>query len=457
MNNGAAIKVLIIEDEKNIRRGLAMGLASSDIRVEEAENGRDGLKSFQSGAHEIVITDLKLPGDLDGLDVVRSIKAQAPETLIIVITAHGSVETAVEAMRCGAFDFIPKPVDLNLIRQQVKKAAERRRLVSENRRLKKQLAASGWNSDIIGVSEATTRMLKQIHQVADTDVTVLIHGESGSGKELAARAIHGLSRRSEGPFIPVNLGALPDTLMESELFGHEKGAFTDAKTQKTGRFEEANGGSLFLDEITETTPKSQLDLLRTLEERSFRRLGGSRLIEVDTRILSATNKNIETLIQEGKFREDLFYRLNVVPLRVPPLRERTEDIPLLIEKFLETFCSLHHRSMKRFSRSAINQLLIDPWRGNIRELKNLVERLVVTVEADEITQEDLPEKPNVSSSMGGENDDSSTLSSAVEAAEKQAIVNALKTCRFNRTNAAGLLDVSVRTLHYKMSRYNIRD
>lgn len=432
MNNGAAIKVLIIEDEKNIRRGLAMGLASSDISVEEAENGRDGLKSFQSGAHEIVITDLKLPGDLDGLGVVRTIKAQAPETLIIVITAHGSVETAVEAMRCGAFDFIPKPVDLNLIRQQVKKAAERRRLVSENRRLKKQLAASGWNPDIIGVSEATTRMLKQIHQIADTDVTVLIHGESGSGKELAARAIHGLSRRSEG-------------------------AFTDAKTQKTGRFEEAHGGSLFLDEITETTPRSQLDLLRTLEERSFRRLGGSRLIKVDARILSGTNKNIETLIQEGKFREDLFYRLNVVPLRVPPLRERTEDIPLLIEKFLETFCSLHHRSMKRFSRSAINQLLIDPWRGNIRELKNLVERLVVTVEADEITQEDLPEKPNVSSSMGGDHEDSSTLSSAVEAAEKQAIVNALKTCRFNRTSAAGLLDVSVRTLHYKMSRYNIRD
>lgn len=455
MKKTVPIKVLIIEDETNIRRGLAKGLASSDIRIDEAEDGQQGLELFESDRHDIIITDLKLPGDLDGLDLVRFIHKHSPESMIIVITAHGSVETAVEAMRHGAFDFIPKPVDLNLIRQQVRKAVERRQLLAENRTLKKQLAASGWNSEIIGVSEATTRMLKEIQQVADTDVTVLIHGESGSGKELAARAIHGLSRRSEGPFIPVNLGALPDTLMESELFGHEKGAFTDAKIQKTGRFEEAHGGSLFLDEITETSAKSQLDLLRALEERSFRRLGGSRLISFDARILSATNKDIENLIQEGKFREDLYYRLNVVPLRIPPLRERTEDIPLLVEKFLELFCGLHHRASKKLSKAALNQLIIDPWKGNIRELKNLIERLVVTVEDQEIQLEDLPLRKT--SNPDGDAVQNETLSDAVESAEKEAILKALKICRFNRTQAANQLKISVRSLHYKMSRYNIRD
>lgn len=455
MKKTAPIKVLIIEDETNIRRGLAKGLASSDIRIDEAEDGQQGLDLFESDRHDIIITDLKLPGDLDGLDLVRLIHKQSPESMIIVITAHGSVETAVEAMRQGAFDFIPKPVDLNLIRQQVRKAVERRQLLAENRNLKKQLAASGWNSEIIGVSEATTRMLKEIQQVADTDVTVLIHGESGSGKELAAHAIHGLSRRSEGPFIPVNLGALPDTLMESELFGHEKGAFTDAKIQKTGRFEEAHGGSLFLDEITETSAKSQLDLLRALEERSFRRLGGSKLISFDARILSATNKDIENLIQEGKFREDLYYRLNVVPLRIPPLRERTEDIPLLVEKFLELFCGLHHRASKKLSKAALNQLVIDPWKGNIRELKNLIERLVVTVEDQEIQLEDLPLRKT--SNPDGDAAQNETLSDAVESAEKEAILKALKICRFNRTQAANQLKISVRSLHYKMSRYNIRD
>ncbi len=455
MKKAAPIKVLIIEDETNIRRGLAKGLASQDIRIDEAEEGQRGISLFESERHDIVITDLKLPGELDGLDLVRLMNKKAPETMIIVITAHGSVETAVEAMRHGAFDFIPKPVDLNLIRQQVRKAVERKRLVAENRSLKKQLAASGWNSDIIGVSEATTRMLKEIQQVADTDVTVLIHGESGSGKELAAQAIHGLSRRSEGPFVPVNLGALPDTLMESELFGHEKGAFTDAKIQKTGRFEEANGGSLFLDEITETSAKSQLDLLRALEERSFRRLGGSKLISFDARILSATNKDIERLIQEGKFREDLYYRLNVVPLRIPPLRERSEDIPLLVENFLSVFSSLHQRPQKKVSKSAMNQLIVDPWNGNIRELKNLIERLVVTVANKEIQLEDLPPRKFVQKES--EIQSESTLSSAVEAAEKEAIIRALKICRFNRTQAANQLQISVRSLHYKMSRYNIRD
>ena len=276
-----------------------------------------------------MITDLRLPGQIDGLEVVKRIHERRPETHTIVITAHGTVSTAVEAMRRGAFDFIAKPIDLNVIRHQVHKAAEHHRLVDENRRLREQLAETGRRP----TSSATARPLRtscdrSARWLGPTQ-PYLILGESGTGKELTAHAIHQLSDRREQPFVTVNLGALPDTLLESELFGHEQGAFTDARRQKVGRFESANGGTIFLDEITETSFKSQVDLLRVLEERELRRLGGDHVIPVDVRVISATNKDIEQLVREGTFREDLYYRLNVVPIRVPPLRERREDIPLL--------------------------------------------------------------------------------------------------------------------------------
>jgi two-component system response regulator AtoC len=450
MSDDGGLKLLIIDDEPNIRTGLAKGLQAEADLIEEAGDGTEGLSLFEKSGHEIVITDLRLPGTIDGLEVVRRIQARRPETHTIVITAYGSVESAVEAMRCNAFDFITKPIDLEVIRRQVRKAADHHRLVAENRRLREQLAASGATPEIIGNCAATQDVLRQIRQVARTDATVLILGESGTGKELIARAIHRLSDRREGPFITVNLGALPDTLLESELFGHEQGAFTDARRQKIGRFEMAHGGTIFLDEITECSPKSQIDLLRVLEERELRRLGGERIIPIDVRVVSATNKDMEELIRGGTFREDLYYRLNVVPIRVPPLRQRREDIPLLVDHFLAHFSDRHRRSAKRVSAEAIRVLMASNWPGNIRQLRNLVERLVVTVDDEVIHAEDLP--PELRQTPPGT---ACTLAEAVEEAERHAILRALAQCDFHRERTARLLDISVRSLHYKMSRLGI--
>jgi two-component system NtrC family response regulator len=444
------LKILIIDDEPNIRTGLCKGLQNEADVVEEATDGTDGLTKFERTGHEIVITDLRLPGEVDGLEVVKRIHERRPETHTIVITAHGTVATAVEAMRRGAFDFIAKPIDLNVIRHQVQKAAEHHRLVAENRRLREQLAEMGGTPEIVGNCAATQDVLRQIRQVAPTDATVLLLGESGTGKELTARAIHQLSERRENPFVTVTLGALPDSLLESELFGHEQGAFTDARRQKVGRIEAAAGGTLFLDEITETSPKSQVDLLRVLEEREFRRLGGDHTIAADVRIISATNKDIVQMVTEGTFREDLYYRLNVVPMRVPPLRERREDIPLLVEHFLGRFCERHRRAPKRFATEAMRTLVAHDWPGNIRQLRNVVERLVVTVEGDVIHADDLPSETHASPPGAAQ-----TLTDAVEQVEKQAILAALAACDYHRERTAQLLNVSVRTLHYKMNRYGL--
>ncbi len=444
------LSLLIVDDEPNIRAGLAKGLAKDATFIDQSPNGADALQKFAESHHDIVVTDLRLPGSIDGLDLVHRIHEQRPETQIIVITAYGTVETAVEAMKGGAFDFVSKPVDLGVIRHQVQKAAEHRQLVRENRRLREELADAGRLPEIVGNCVATQDVLRQIRQVAATDATVLIHGESGTGKELTARAIHMLSDRRENPFVPVNLGAMPDTLLESELFGHEKGAFTDAMRRKIGRFEFAQGGTIFLDEITETTARSQVDLLRVLEEREFRRLGGDELISLDVRVISATNKNIEELVAKDEFREDLYYRLNVVPIRVPPLRERHEDIPLLLEHYLTYFCERHHREQKRFATEAIRALVAHRWPGNIRQLRNLVERLVVTVEGTTIHIEDLPQETRESPAA-----EVGTLSLAVEEAEKRAILAAMAACDHHRERTAKMLDISVRTLHYKMNRYGL--
>lgn len=444
------LKILIVDDEPNIRTGLAKGLGGLAATIDVAADAEQGLAKFEKVGHEIVLTDVRLPGNWDGLDLVAKIHDQRPETHILVITAFGTVETAVEAMRRGAYDFVTKPIDLNVIRHQVQQAASHLRLSLENRRLRTQLAATGEIPEIIGSCSATHDLLRQIRQVARTDATVLILGESGTGKELAARAIHDLSERRDGPFVTVNLGALPDSLLESELFGHEQGAFTDARRKKIGRFEEAQQGTLFLDEITETSTKSQVDLLRVLEQREFRRLGGDKTIPVDARIISATNKDVDVLVKNGEFREDLFYRLNVIPIRTPPLRERREDIPLLVDHFVQHFSHRYGRAAKRFSPEATRTLAAAAWPGNIRQLRNVVERLVVTVENDVIHLKDLPvELQTRPEGAAG------TLAEAVEAAEKQAIVAALAACDYHRERTAGMLDISVRTLHYKMNRYGL--
>ncbi|TWT47886.1 Transcriptional regulatory protein ZraR [Thalassoglobus neptunius] len=444
--------ILIVDDEPNIRSGLAKGLERHAELITTAGSVNEAVDILVKQTVHLVIVDVRLPGDRDGLDLVSFVHRNCSATTI-VITAHGTVETAVEAMRRGAFDFITKPVDLNLIREQVARAADHYKLQAENRILKGKLAEAGEIVGIVGNCRALKDVLDQIRQVADTDATILVRGESGTGKELIARAIHDLSHRSNGPFIPMNLGALPETLLESELFGHEKGAFTGALRQKPGCFEQALSGTLFLDEITEIPPKSQVDLLRVLETGRFARIGGEEMLTSDARIVSATNRDIEQLVEEGTFREDLFYRLNIVPIEVPPLRQRREDIPLLIAYFLHHFCHRHQRPEKSLDSDAVQLLVQANWPGNIRQLRNVIERLVVTVGRDVIQAKDLPTEFSVSNDQTEK--ESRSLAEVTEAAERNAIQNALTMNNCHREQTAKVLGISVRTLHYKMSRYNL--
>ncbi|MCA9068125.1 MAG: sigma-54-dependent Fis family transcriptional regulator, partial [Planctomycetaceae bacterium] len=344
-----------------------------------------------------------------------------------------------------------KPVDLDVIRLFVQKAKERHQLLLENRTLKERLAEAGEITGIVSASQEMQELFQLIRQVATTDATVLIRGESGTGKELIARAIHDLSPRSESRFVPVNLGALPETLLESELFGYEKGAFSGASRQKSGCFELANGGTLFLDEVTEMSAKSQVDLLRVLETHEFFRLGGEKPFTTDARILAATNRDISELIEKGTFREDLYYRLNVVPVDVPALRQRRDDIPLLIEHFLGVFAIRYKRPAKVLSSEALDVLQRYDWPGNIRQLRNVMERLSVTAKGEEITVEMIP--PELMSP--GTSRSPQTLAAVVEQAEIEAIKKTLEECDDHRERTAKQLDISVRTLHYKMNRYGL--
>jgi DNA-binding NtrC family response regulator len=445
--------ILVVDDEPNIRLGLAKGLKELAERIDTAADAIEGIRLLDENKYHLIIADVRLPGDLSGLELVSEAIKRHPGIAAIVITAHGTVETAVEAMRRGAFDFITKPVDLNLIRQQVKKALEHTLLQAENRELKSRLAAAGEIAGIIGKCAAMQDIFQQVRQVAQTDATVLIQGESGTGKELIAQALHDLSDRKEGPFVAVNLGALPETLLESELFGHEKGSFTGAARQKPGCFERATGGTLFLDEVTEMPVKSQVDLLRVLESGQYTRVGGETVLTADARLISATNKDILELIENGSFREDLYYRLHIVPIHLPSLRERREDIPMLAEHYLKHFCDRHHRENKQFSSEAMQQLSMAPWPGNVRQLRNLVERVVVTISDTVIEADQLPKDLSPRSERA--NLLPQSLAEAAEAAEKLAIQNALLISDCHRETTARTLGISVRTLHYKMSRYGL--
>ena len=453
MPENLPFSVLIVDDEPNIRSGLAKGLVNEVDFVDTASSVNEALEKFDAGNFQLVITDVRMPGERNGLDLVSLVQQRKPETTSIVITAHGTVESAVEAMKRGAFDFITKPVDLNLIRQQVSKAAEHYRLRNENLELRSKLAAAGEISGIIGNCGALQEVLEQIRQVAPTDATVLIQGESGTGKELMARAIHDLSNRAGGPFVAMNLGAFPESLLESELFGHEKGSFTGASRQKPGCFEQAFGGTLFLDEITEIPTKSQVDLLRVLETGYFTRVGGEQVLRSDARIVSATNRNIQDLVEEGTFREDLYYRLNIIPIHVPPLRSRREDIPLLIKHFLDHFCLRHRRAPKVLDAAAMKLLTENAWPGNIRQLRNVIERLVITSQSEEIQCKDLPSE--LTKTLKEDTALKGSLVEIAEAAEKLAIAQALSANEFHRERTAKALAISVRTLHYKMNRYNL--
>ncbi len=446
-------RILIVDDEPNIRSGLAKGLVTFADQIETAASANEAIDKFKANHFQLVIADVRMPGDRDGLDLISLVKQYNPDTAIIVITAHGSLETAIDAMRRGAFDFINKPIDLNLIRQRVAKAIERHRLQNENQQLKRKLVAAGEISGIVGNSQTVKDLFARIRQIATTNASVLIQGESGTGKELMARAIHDLSDRSNHPFVTVNLGALPRLLIETELFGHESEAPNEVIRHNPGCFEKAAGGTLFLDEITEIPLKNQVELMRVLETQRFTRIGSNTVQESDIRFVSATNRDVGELLQEGTFREDLYYRLNVVPLYIPPLRSRRSDIPLLVEHFLDRFCQRHGRPAKTFSAEAMQCMIAARWPGNVRQLRNVIERIVVIAAGDEIRVDDLPLElrtptPATSHSL-------QTLAEATESAEKSAITAALIANDHHREQTARSLSISVRTLHYKMNKYDL--
>ena len=450
----AGADIVIVEDEVNIRTALATMLEKRGHRARLAASGEEAMALFEAGGADLVITDLKMPG-MGGIEFVRQIKAQWPETEVLVMTAYGSIETAVEAMRLGAYDYIAKPIDRERFPVLVAKALERRSLAQENRLLRDRLDTRIRFESMIGESEPMQRVYAFVDMVASTDVTVLVAGESGTGKELVARALHHRSPRATGPFVTVNCGALPENLLESELFGYEKGAFTGATGTKVGRFELAHGGALFLDEVGELSLKSQVDFLRVLETKEFRRLGGTKLVKVDTRFIAATNRNLEEEVKEGRFREDLYYRLNVVPIRLPPLRERAEDIPLMVERFLREFSAQHQRALQVVSPEALRLLRLYSWPGNIRQLRNVIERLVVTVPEHTIQPQDLPEE--IQASKEGARTMLITLGISLEEIEREVIRRTLAEVTNHREKAAKLLGISLRALQYKIKEYGIKD
>ncbi|HKR81221.1 MAG TPA: sigma-54 dependent transcriptional regulator [Nitrospira sp.] len=450
----ASSRILVVDDELNIREALVTLLKKKQYQVRGAGTAEEALEGLQSTTADLILTDLKMPG-IGGMEFLRQLKQKWPEIEVLVMTAFGSIETAVEAMRCGAYDYLTKPIDRERLAVVVEKALERHALACENKQLKDRLETRTRFDQMIGESEPMQRLYSLVEMVADSDVTVLLTGESGTGKELVARAIHHKSHRANGPFVTLNCGALPENLFESELFGYEKGAFTGATTNKMGRFELADGGTLLLDEVGELSLKSQVDFLRVLETKEFRRLGGTKIVKVDARIVAATNRNLEVAVKEGEFREDLYYRLNVVPLHLPPLRERGDDIPLLTDRFMAEFWAQHHRQPKEISRQAMRLLRLYAWPGNIRQLRNLIERLVVTVKSAVIEPEHLPEEVQAS------REDARTmvvsLGSPLKEIEREAIRRTLVEVTNHREKAAKLLGISLRALHYKIKEYGIRE
>ena len=375
--DNSKVRILVVDDEQGLCAGLQEGLRREGYQVDAVTDAGTARKLAGQGLYNLVISDVKMPGT-GGLELLAQIRESSRETLFILMTAFGTVENAVEAMRLGAYDYLPKPIDLKRLRIQVQKALEYQTVVVENNELRARLQKRSEPDPLIGDSESMRTVSRLIEEVAQSEVTVLIEGESGTGKEIAARLIHTHSLRRDKPFISVNCAALAEQLLEAELFGHVKGAFTGAISQKPGRFQLADGGTLFLDEIGDLSPKGQGDLLRVLEDGAFRMVGGSELIRVDVRVIAATNKTLSQSVADGKFREDLYYRLNIVPILMPPLRERTDDIPLLIERFVERFTARHKRGRKRMSAEATQLCQRYSWPGNVRQLRNAVERMAVT-------------------------------------------------------------------------------
>jgi len=445
MNDKPAI--LIVEDEKNTREGLEKAL-NRNYETILADNGERALRILAEKPVDILLTDLRMPG-MDGLALVRRAITHESQPVCIVLTAFGSIESAVEAMKAGAYDFLTKPLNLDQLEIVIQRALRSRRLENENRNLRTQLDRRFGLEAIIGRTPAMESLFELIRQIAPSRATALIQGESGTGKELVAHAIHGLSPRAHGPFIAVHCAALPQNLLESELFGHEKGSFTGATERRRGRFELAEGGTLFLDEISEIEPALQVKLLRVLEERKFERVGGQETLEADIRLVTATNNDLAKLVQEGKFRKDLFYRLNVLTITIPPLRERRDDIPLLVRHFMDDFARENNRKIEDISSDAMAALVAGDWPGNVRELKNVIERMVVLGHGPHLTLRDLPPALHPDAKAAAPTGETAAPSSIKEA-NRRMIVTALEASGGNRTLAAKQLGISRRTLHRKL-------
>jgi len=443
------VRILVVDDQRNMRTTLSMLLKGSGFDVDEAADGVQGAEMGASEGYDVVITDLRL-GTPDGLAVLRAVKEAQPRTEVIVMTAYGTIESAVEAMRLGAFDYLQKPFSEQELVLKVEKALESRRLRGQVEAFAQEFRERYGFENIIGRSGAVRNLLSRVVRIAPTDVTVLITGESGTGKELIARAVHANSRRADRPFIPVNCAAITETLLESELFGHARGAFTGATTSRKGLLEEADGGTFFFDEIAETTMAFQAKLLRTIQEGEVRRVGDNRAIKVDVRVIAATNVELQEAVEAKRFREDLFYRLNVARFKLPPLRERPEDIPLLVDHFLVTYS--HKMGLRaRLADGIIEKLQAYPFPGNVRELENMVEQAVALASGGVITLDDI--LPEVAPHKEEAAD--RTLAGIVDRAEKVAIEDALRTSAGNREKAATALGISATTLWRKMTRLGV--
>ncbi|MBI5648570.1 MAG: sigma-54-dependent Fis family transcriptional regulator [Ignavibacteriae bacterium] len=443
----SSIHLLVVDDEASVRESLEQWFLEDGYSVHTAENAAAALDILQRERIDLVLLDIKMPG-MDGLALQERIREFDTDIIIIIITAFASVDTAVRALKAGAFDYVTKPIDPDELSTMVRNAAQQRRLARENAQLRQTVDALHHIDDIVGASEEMVKVFDLVRTVAPTKSTVLIRGESGTGKELIARAIHANSTRKYFPIIPVNCGALSESLLESELFGHEKGSFTGAQYRRKGKFEMANGGTLFLDEIGTLAPKTQVDLLRVLESHQFQRVGGEQTIHVDFRLICATNADLEAAVRDGTFREDLYYRINVFAITIPPLRERRGDIPMLAEHFVHKYARLMNRTAKEFSEGAMSLLTTYAWPGNVRELENAVERAMVVSSRPFIEEEDLP--MHLSTRAAG------AAGESLADVERRHIVQVLSEMNWNITRSAERLAIDRVTLYNKIEKYGLK-
>jgi two-component system response regulator PilR (NtrC family) len=455
-------KILVVDDEQSLRDVLSIMLKRAGYAVTSAMDGEEAIEFLNKEIFDLVITDLRMP-KLDGMEVLKAVKSASPETVVLIITAFATADSAVEAMKQGAYDYLTKPFQVDEVQLIIRNALEKRRLTTENILLKREMASQSSFAQLVGQSEAMQKVFDVVRKVADSKSNVLICGESGTGKELVARAIHYNSARSVLPFVAVNCSAVPETLLESELFGHMKGSFTGAISNKAGLFEIANGGTIFLDEIGDTTPTIQVKLLRVIQEREFRRVGGNQDVKVDVRVVAATNKDLEQAVAEGSFREDLYYRLDVIPIRLPPLRMRTSDIPLLVNHFLERFSKESGKAKPVISPEAMHILLGHEWRGNVRELENLIERVVAFSMGGPVTDVEVrgwlhrPTTQSQQSAMPLDlTDEGLDLEGLINGIEKDLLLKALERSKWVKKKAARMLRLNTRSFRYRLEKYAIK-